>query len=189
MQASRQDAPFQAQFSGNKGSRFSDHLGLLLQMVLAFIKSCCFEGYGYRSFVVVAYIYVLPAIMRHVTTILFFSFATTLCFGQTKKELKVISAFKKNFLKSKKQIFYDTLIIGNLRITGEIFYEHRVIKTFEKGKDYVAGEQFYDNIKQIKEVIKYDTVGHPIGIAKHYTKKGELQYIQNYDNGEWIVYD
>jgi hypothetical protein len=127
--------------------------------------------------------------MRHFTTILFFSFSLTLCFGQTKKELKIISEFKKTFLKSKKQNFNDTLIIGNLRITGEIFYEYRVIKTFDKSKDFIVGEQFYDNIKQIKKISKYDTVGHPIGIAKHYTKKGELQYIQNYENGEWIVYD
>lgn len=127
--------------------------------------------------------------MRHFITILFFSFTLTLCFGQTKMELKIISEFKKTFLKSKKQNFNDTLIIGNLRITGEIFYEYRVIKTFDKSKDFIVGEQFYDNIKQIKEIGKYDTVGRPIGIAKHYTKKGELQYIQNYENGEWIVYD
>ena len=127
--------------------------------------------------------------MRHFTTILFFSFTLTLCFGQTKKELKIISEFKKTFLKSKKQNFNDTLIIGNFRITGEIFYEYRVIKTFDKSKDFIVGEQFYNNIKQIKKISKYDTVGRPIGIAKHYTKKGELQYIQNYENGEWIVYD
>jgi hypothetical protein len=127
--------------------------------------------------------------MRHITTILFFSFTLTLCFGQTKKELKIISEFKKTFLKSKQKNFNDTLIIGNLRITGEIFYEYRVIKTFDKSKDFIVGEKFYDNIKQIKGIIKYDTVGHPIGIARYYTKKGELQYIQNYENGEWIVYD
>ena len=127
--------------------------------------------------------------MRHFTAILFLSFASTLCFGQTKAELKKISKFKKSFLKNAKSNYRDTLILGNLRIVGERFYEFRDIKTFDKAKDYVVGEQFYNNIKQIKKITKYDTVGRPIGIAKHYTKKGELQYIQNYDKGEWVVYD
>lgn len=127
--------------------------------------------------------------MRHFTAILFLSFASTLCFGQTKAELKKISKFKKRFLKNTKLTYRDTLILGNLRIVGERFYEFRDIKTLDKAKDYVVGEQFYDNIKQIKKITKYDTVGRPIGIAKHYTKNGELQYIQNYDKGEWIVYD
>jgi hypothetical protein len=172
---------------GCGSGRTQQHWALVLNFnQTTFINIGCGRTQG--QFHICAKPRALAAIM-HFTTILFFSFSLTLCFGQTKKELKIISEFKKNFLKNKKQNFNDTLNIGNLRITGQVFYEYRVIKTFDKSKDFIVGEQFYDNIKQIKEISKYDTVGHPIGIAKHYTKKGELQYIQNYENGEWIVYD
>lgn len=127
--------------------------------------------------------------MRHLTTILFLLCFSILCFGQTKEELKLISKFKSNFLKKAKDNINDTLIIGNFRITGERFYDYRVIKTFDKSKDFQIGEQFYDNIKQLKQISKYDTIGRPIGIAKHYSISGKLQYTLDYDKSEWIVYD
>jgi hypothetical protein len=63
MQASRQAAPFQVQFSGNKGSRDSNCLGLLHSMVLVLVNPDVLRVMGRRLFIVVAYIYVLPAII------------------------------------------------------------------------------------------------------------------------------
>jgi hypothetical protein len=127
--------------------------------------------------------------MRQITIILLLSFASTLCFGQTQVEAQKIVKFKKSFLKKVKFDSPDTLKLGKLLIIREKYPEYREIKTFDKNKDFVVGEQFYDKTTQLKHITKYDTIGRPIGIAEHYTRNGELQYIQNYDKGEWIVYD
>lgn len=83
----------------------------------------------------------------------------------------------------------DTLRLENLIIVRKKYPEYREIKTFDKNKDFVIGEQFYDKTTKLKSVTKYDSIGRPIGIANHYARNGALQYIQNYDKGEWIVYD
>jgi len=127
--------------------------------------------------------------MRHFIVILFLSFVSALCLGQTQVELKKIAKFKKNFLKKAKLEQPDTLKLGNLIIVRKKYPEYREIKTFDKNKYFVIGEQFYDKTTQLKCVTKYDIIGRPISIANHYTRNGELQYIQNYDKGEWIVYD
>lgn len=131
----------------------------------------------------------LPAIMRHFIVILLLSFASTVCFGQTKVEIKKIAKFKKDYLKNAKIEQPDTLKLENLIIVRKKYPDYRQIKTFDKNKDFVTGEQFYDKTTQLKRIEKYDTIGGRIGIAENYTRNGELQYIQNYDKGEWIVYD
>ncbi len=126
---------------------------------------------------------------RQFTIILFFSFAFTVCFAQTKHEIKKIAAFKKSYLKEAKLYEPDTLKLEHLIIVRQKYPEYREIKTFDKSKDFVVGEEFYNKTTQVKCISKYDTIGRPIGIAENYTKNGKLDYIQNYDKGEWIVYD
>ena len=127
--------------------------------------------------------------MRDLIIIFLLSLVSTLCFGQTKVEMKKIAKFKKSYLRKAKLEHSDTLKLENLIIVRKKYPNYREIKTFDKNKDFVLGEEFYDKTTQLKSICKYDTIGHPIGIAENYTRNGELQYTQNYDKGEWIVYD
>jgi hypothetical protein len=127
--------------------------------------------------------------MRHPILILLFALASTVCFGQTQIEAQKITKFKRDYLKKAKFNHPDTLSLENLIIVREKYPEFREIKTYEKNKDFVVSEQFYNKTIQLKRIGKYDKIGRPIGIAEHYKKNGELQYVQNYDKGEWIVSD
>ena len=126
--------------------------------------------------------------MGHIIVIMLLSFASTISFGQTQVELRKITKFKKNYLKKAKLEQADTLKLEDLIIVRKKYPEFREIKTFDKNRDFVVGEQFYNKTTQIKCISKYDSIGRPIGIAYNYTRNGELQYVQNYDKGEWIVF-
>ncbi len=83
----------------------------------------------------------------------------------------------------------DTLKFENLIIVRKKYSDYREIKTFDKNKDYVLCEQFYDKTTKLKRISKYDTIGYPIRIAENYTRNGDLQFIQDYDKGQWIIYN
>jgi hypothetical protein len=83
----------------------------------------------------------------------------------------------------------DTLRLDSLTLIREKYPNVRVIKTFQKNKNEVYYEYYYNGTTQIESTFTYDTLERPIGITKQYTDKGVLEYTQDYDNGKWIVYD
>lgn len=110
-------------------------------------------------------------------------------FGQTKTDNQIISDFKSDFLDKVEMYKPDTLLIDTLTLVREKYPSVRVIKTFTKDRNIVYYEYFFNGTTQLESIFTYDTLERPIGIAKHYTEKGTLGYIQDYDKGEWIVYD
>jgi hypothetical protein len=127
--------------------------------------------------------------MRHCTFILFISFSSLICLGQKQIEAQKITDFKNNYLKRAKLDKPDTLHLDNLTIVREKKREFRLIKTFYKNKNLVLHEYYYNKTTQIKSIFEYDSLGRPIGIAKHFKQNGFLEYIQDYDQGQWSVYD
>ena len=83
----------------------------------------------------------------------------------------------------------DTLRLDSLMLVREKYPNVRLIKTFQKDKNVVFYEYYYNETTQLESTSTYDTLERPIGITKQYTDKGVLEYTQDYNNGEWIVYD
>jgi hypothetical protein len=83
----------------------------------------------------------------------------------------------------------DTLRLDSLILIREKYPNVRVIKTFQKNKNVVFYDYYYNGTTQLESTFTYDTLERPIGITKQFTEKGVLEYAQDYDNGKWIVYD
>jgi hypothetical protein len=126
--------------------------------------------------------------MSHYTLLLLVLLVPVICPAQ-QAEAQKITAFKNNYLKRVKPDKPDTLYLDSLTIVREKEKEFRIIKTFYKRKNLVLHEYYYNKTTKLKSIIEHDSLGRPRGIARHYTRKGLLEYTQDYDKGEWIVYD
>ena len=83
----------------------------------------------------------------------------------------------------------DTLRLDSLTLIREKYPNVRVIKTFQKNKNIVFYDYYYNGKTQLESTFTYDTLERPIGITKQFAEKGVLEYTQDYENGKWIVYD
>lgn len=127
--------------------------------------------------------------MRHYTFILLISFPSLFCFGQKKTEIDKITKFKNNYLRKAKLNHADTLYLDSLTLVREKQPEGRLIKTVYNKKNFILHEYYYDKTTQVKSIFEYDSINRPIGLSRHYTRKGVLEYTQDYEKGEWTVYD
>lgn len=110
-------------------------------------------------------------------------------FTQKLSESEKITSFKNNYLRRAKLNKPDTLHLDSLTITRERKKDFRLVKTFYNNQNLIVHEHYYNKTTRIKSILEYDSIGRPIGIARHFTQKGFLEYTQDYDKGEWIVYD
>lgn len=110
-------------------------------------------------------------------------------FGQTNSNKQKIADFKNDFLEKVETFKPDTLQIDSFTFVREKYSNIRVIKTFTKNKNVVYYDYYYNGTTQLESTFIYDTLKRPIGIAKLFTDKGLLEYTQDYDRGEWIVYN
>jgi hypothetical protein len=109
--------------------------------------------------------------------------------GQTRSDKQKIADFKNDFLDKVEMYKPDTLRIDTLTFVREKYPNVRLVKTFTKNRNVVLFDYYYNGTTQLESTFTYDTLEKPIGITKQYTEKGVLQYSQDYDNGEWIVYN
>lgn len=109
--------------------------------------------------------------------------------AQTQSETQQIARFKNNYLKKAKLNQPDTLKLYNFMLIREKYPEFRTVKTFGKDKEFILEESYYNKTTQLKSIHSCDSIGKPVGVAWHFTRKGEPEYIQDYDKGEWTVFD
>lgn len=100
-----------------------------------------------------------------------------------------IADFKNDFMDKVEMYKPDTLHSDTLTFVREKYPNVRVIKTFTKNRNVVVYDYYYNETKQLQSTLTYDTLGKPTGVTKQYTKEGVLEYTQDYDKGEWIVFN
>lgn len=114
---------------------------------------------------------------------------TVTAFGQSALDKQKIADFKNDYLDQNPIMQHDTLHINQWtldRVRGSWI---RVVKTFEKGSDVFLEEHFYAGSTQLESSGTYTISGVPIGVTRQYEKDGTLNYTQDYDKGEWTVYN
>lgn len=127
-------------------------------------------------------------IINKLLTLIILSNVLTAC-EQTNTEKQKIANFKNDFLVKVEMYRPDTLRIDTLTFIREKYPNVRVIKTFTKNKNIVFYDYYYNGTTQLESTFSYDTLEKPFGVAKKYTEKGVLDYLQDYDKGEWIVFN
>jgi hypothetical protein len=153
----------------------------------------------------VAHICKLPVIieppqerrMNKLLTILFLINVVTACkqtivataSKQTITDKQKIADFKNDFMDKVEMYKPDTLRSDTLTFVREKYPNVRLVKTFTKNRNVVIYDYYYNGTTQLQSTLTYDTLGKPTGVAKQYTKKGVLEYTQDYDKGEWIVFN
>lgn len=126
--------------------------------------------------------------MNKLLTIVLLINVATAC-GQTSSDKQKIADFKNDFLDKVEMYRPDTLKIDTLTFVREKYPNVRLVKTFTKNRNIVLYDYYYNGTTQLESTFTYDTLEKPIGITKKYSEKGVLEYSQDYDNGEWIVYN
>ncbi len=110
-----------------------------------------------------------------------------LCFGQNREEEQKIFEFKSDYLDSNAIFKPDTLRLKKKMLTRERFSEVRLIQTFDDQSDVVFYEYYFNDTNIIKNTVFYNANEKEVGISKHYYDDGVLDYIEDFDKGEWIV--
>lgn len=126
--------------------------------------------------------------MNKLLSIVFLINVATAC-GQTITDKQKIADFKNDLLDKVGMYKPDTLHIDTLTFVREKYPNVRLIKTFTKNRNIVYYDYYYNGTTQLESSYTYDKLEKPIGITKQFTEKGVLEYIQDYDKGEWIVYN
>lgn len=108
--------------------------------------------------------------------------------GQTISDKQKIDDFKSDLLENVEMYKPDTLRLDTLTLVREKYPNVRVIKTFTKDRNIVFYDYYYNGTTQLESTFTYDTLKKPIGVTKQYTKNGVLEYSQDYDKGEWVVF-
>src|SRR5438046_650046 len=98
--------------------------------------------------------------MHHHTFILLLLFYSQLCVGQTTNN-KIISDFKNDFLKKIQMYQPDTLRLDNQILIREKYPNVRVIKTFQKNKNVIYYDYYYNGTTQLQSTVTYDTLERP----------------------------
>lgn len=124
---------------------------------------------------------------KRIITYIFLLFSSVYCFGQNQTDEQKILEFKKDFLDSDDIFKPDTLRLNNKILIRERFPNVRLIKTFEDNIDLVYYEYFYNDTNILDNTIFYNSKEKPVGISKQYYEDGSLDYIEDFDRGEWIV--
>lgn len=108
---------------------------------------------------------------------------------QTITDNQKIADFKNDFMDKVEMYKPDTLRSDTLTFVREKYPNVRLVKTFTKNRNVVVNDYYYNGTTQLQSTLTYDTLGKPTSVAKQYTKKGVLEYTQDYDKGEWIVFN
>ncbi len=127
--------------------------------------------------------------MRSALFIFLFAISNASCFGQSRSEMKKVAHFKNDYLRKAKLNQSDTLGLDSVMLIRKKTEDGRTIKTIRKHTDVILQEGYYNLTTQIKSIKTTDSIGYPKGIAEYYTREGTLDYTEDYDKGEWIVYE
>ena|ERR1035437_6838658 len=111
----------------------------------------------------------------------------TIVYGQTQTELEKIVTFKNDMLQNAEMNKPDTLYTSTAMLTRERYSELRCITTFPKNLKQKIDEYYFNDTRTLESSDIYDLSDNPIGITKKYNKKGQLEYIVDYDKGIWTI--
>ena len=111
----------------------------------------------------------------------------TIVYGQTQTELEKILTFKNDLLQNVEMNKADTLYTSTAMLTRERHSELRCVTTFPKKLKQEIVEYYFNDTQTLESSNIYDLSDNPIGITKKYNKKGQLEYVIDYDKGIWTV--
>jgi len=111
----------------------------------------------------------------------------TIVYGQTQTELEKILTFKNDMLQNVEMNKADTLYTSTVMLTRERHSELRCVTTFPKKLNQKIVEYYFNDTKTLESSDIYDLSDNPIGITKKYNKKGQLEFVVDYDKGIWNV--
>jgi len=129
---------------------------------------------------------VITVFMKKILCILSLTIST-IVYGQTPAEPEIISTFKNDLLQNVEMFKPDTLNTSTAMLTRERFSELRCITTFPKNIKQEIVEYFFNDTKILESINIYDSINNPVGLTKKYNKKGQLEYVIDYDKGIWSV--
>lgn len=125
--------------------------------------------------------------MRAFLIILTISISIT-CFGQTKSEMEKVIKFRNDLLTDVEMYKKDTIYTSYAMIVRKRLPNLRSITTYPKDRKIKEVEYYYNDTKILESNYTYKLPGGELtGITKQYNEKGQLEYIQDHDQGTWEV--
>jgi len=110
-------------------------------------------------------------------------------FAQSDQDQKVIADFKNDLLYGVPNMRHDTLRLPPYTLERVGLGWRKLVKTFDANSTVVLYEYFYTGTTQLESSGTYTLSGAPVGITKTYAKDGTLNYMLDFDKGEWTVYN